>query len=157
MAINQDYLAPCGLYCGVCGVQIATRDNNEDFLQKLAGVYEAQMPGIGKIATDDLKCRGCLSDTVSLFCRVCNIKSCTVEKGISGCYQCDDFPCSRIDNFPVPVGKKVIQRAIPCWREQGTEKWVAAEEARYRCPECDHPLFRGAKRCNQCKTPVDLD
>jgi predicted RNA-binding Zn-ribbon protein involved in translation (DUF1610 family) len=51
----------------------------------------------------------------------------------------------------------VILRAIPYWREHGTEKYVRDEEARYVCPGCGHKLFRGAKRCNKCKVAVDLD
>jgi hypothetical protein len=27
MAINPDLIAPCGLYCGVCAIYIAHRDN----------------------------------------------------------------------------------------------------------------------------------
>ena len=157
MEVNQDYVAPCGLYCGVCGVFYATRDKNEKFLEKLAEMYQKNMPAGGRISTEDLQGKGCLSDTVSLFCRVCNIKSCTKEKGIAGCHECVDFPCQEIDNFPMPVGKKVILRAVPYWREHGTEKWVTDEEARYICPECNHKLFRGAKRCNQCGTSVDVD
>ena len=125
-------------------------------MEKLIGVYESKMPGL-KLTIDDLQCKGCLSDTVSVFCRSCGIKSCTKEKGYEGCHQCDDYPCKFIDEFPMPVGKKVISRVIPYWREHGTEKWIRDEEARYVCPECDHILFRGAKRCNSCKTPVDVD
>jgi predicted RNA-binding Zn-ribbon protein involved in translation (DUF1610 family) len=55
------------------------------------------------------------------------------------------------------VGKRVILRAVPHWRQVGTAKWVHDEEARYHCPNCGNQLFRGAKRCNQCKTDVDLD
>jgi len=68
-----------------------------------------------------------------------------------------EFPCSLIENFPMPVGQKVILRAIPHWRSVGTEQWVEDEEARYLCPTCGHRLFRGAKQCNKCKTAVDLD
>ncbi len=157
MELNSDYLAPCGLYCGVCGVYYATRDKNEKFLEKLAEMYQKSIPGSDKISTEDLQCKGCLSDTVSLFCRVCKIKSCTKEKGFAGCHECNEFPCPEIDKFPMPVGKKVILRAIPYWREHGTEKWVSDEETRYHCPECSHTLFRGAKRCNHCKTAVDVD
>jgi Protein of unknown function (DUF3795) len=157
MTINENCLAPCGLYCGVCGVFFATRDNNEKFLEKLLGVYQGKIPGLDHLTAEDLKCEGCLSDRVSFFCRVCAIKDCTREKGYEGCHECDDFPCGHIDNFPMPVGKRVILRAIPHWREHGTEKWVADEEARYHCPQCDNTIFRGAQRCNQCKTPLDLD
>jgi predicted RNA-binding Zn-ribbon protein involved in translation (DUF1610 family) len=48
------------------------------------------------------------------------------------------------------VGKKVILRAIPYWREVGTEKWIQDEEARYICPECGNKVFRGVVKCNQC-------
>jgi len=157
MSINSDFLAPCGLYCGVCGVYYATRDHNDKFLEKLLGVYQSGMPGLDHLTVDDLKCDGCGAERVSIFCRACAIKDCAREKGYEGCHQCDDFPCRHIENFPMPVGKKVILRAIPYWREHGTEKYVADEEARYHCPACDHTVFRGAKRCNRCKTPVDLD
>lgn len=157
METTAEFLAPCGLYCGVCGVLYATRDNNEPFLEKLLGVYQRTIPGLEHLKKDDLRCEGCLSKQVSYFCRYCAIKDCTVEKGIEGCHQCTEFPCEHIHQFPMPVGKRVILRSIPCWRDYGTEEWVRKEEARYLCPECGHKLFRGARRCNRCKTAVDLD
>jgi predicted RNA-binding Zn-ribbon protein involved in translation (DUF1610 family) len=57
----------------------------------------------------------------------------------------------------MPIGKKVILRAIPYWKEVGTEKWIHDEEARYLCPQCGQKLFRGANRCSRCKTTVDPD
>ena len=35
MAVHPDLLAPCGLYCGVCGILYATRDKNQKFLHEL--------------------------------------------------------------------------------------------------------------------------
>ena len=54
MDVNPDFLAPCGLYCGVCGVYYATRDNNEKFIQKLIGVYEGKVPGVASISSQDI-------------------------------------------------------------------------------------------------------
>lgn len=157
MEIENKFLAPCGLYCGVCGVYYATRDNNEKFLTRLLEMYQQKISGLEGVSIEDLKCDGCLSERISLFCRTCSIKACTREKGYAGCHECEDFPCVHIEKFPMPVGKKVIMRAISYWREHGTEKWVMDEEARYLCPECGNKVFRGAKRCNKCKTAVDLD
>lgn len=151
--VKKELLAPCGLWCGVCSIYIAHRDNNTKFKEKLLPVYR----GFAK-DVDDIACTGCLSDgTVFPVCRVCAIKKCCKEKNIEGCHQCDEFPCKYIDNFPIPVGKKVILRAIPFWREHGTEKYVEEETKRYHCPECGNPLFRGAKRCNNCKVEVNVD
>jgi hypothetical protein len=60
MALNQNFIAPCGLYCGVCGVHCATRDNNNGFLEKLMGVYQGNMPGLEHLTIEDIKCDGCL-------------------------------------------------------------------------------------------------
>ena len=157
MKSEPKFLAYCGLYCGVCGVYYATRDNNDKFLERLLIMYQEKIPGLEGISIEDLKCEGCLSDRVSLFCRTCGIKACNQEKEFSGCHECHDFPCDLIDKFPMPVGKKVILRAIPYRREHGAEKWAYDEQARYVCPECGHTVFRGAKRCNNCKVTVDLD
>lgn len=157
MEINPNFLSPCGLYCGVCSVYYATRDNNDSFLEKLLGFYQNQIPGLEKISIEDLRCQGCLSEKTSFFCGACNIKECTHQKGYSGCHECDDFPCTHIEEFPIPVGKKVVLRSVPYRREHGTQKWVQDEETRYICSQCEHVLFRGAKQCNKCKTPVDLD
>ena len=158
--VNPDVLAPCGLYCGVCAILIAHKENNVKFKEKLVPVYAPFTKSV-----EDIECKGCLSnECVAAFCQVCDIKKCVNKKGIKTCAQCDDFPCKRIKRFVIPVGKKVIMRAIPRWKElidehgfeEGTAKWVAEEEERYTC-ECGNQLFRGAKRCNKCKTPVDVD
>ena len=149
MDIRKELAAPCGLYCGVCGILIAHRDDNQKFKERLTQVYN--------VGVDDIKCEGCLSDEPFFYCQTCAIKTCTSDRGIEGCHQCADFPCSYIDNFPLPVGKKVILRAIPFWREHGTERWMEEEEKRYICPHCGYKLFRGAQRCRNCREPVDLD
>lgn len=149
MCDKKNFAAPCGLYCGVCGILIAHRDNNQKFKEKLAEFYG--------LTPDAIRCNGCLSDDVFVYCQVCKIKSCNKERGFEGCYQCEDFPCEHVNNFPIPMSKKIILRAVPQWRELGTEGWMEAEKNRYVCPHCQESLFRGARRCRACKNPVDMD
>lgn len=52
MEIENNFLAPCGLYCGVCGVYYATRDNNENFLERLLAMYQEKIPGIEGVCLD---------------------------------------------------------------------------------------------------------
>jgi len=151
--IKPELLAPCGLYCGVCAVYIAHRDDNLKFKQALTKVYKPFIKGI-----EDIACTGCLSEGIVFpVCKKCPIKDCSQQKGIEGCHECDEWPCKYIENFPLKVGKKVIFRTIPTWKELGTEEFVKREEERYHCPECGNSLFRGAQRCNQCGISVDVD
>ena len=163
MTVNPEYLSPCGLYCGVCAIHIAHRSGNEKFKERLASLYKGGVPGKGtlpnseNLSTEDIRCDGCLSGCLFMHCQQCDIRNCTREKRITGCHECDDFPCAHIDNFPMTVGKKVILRAVPYRREHGDEKWVQDEAARYHCPACGNTVFRGAVRCNRCKMELDLD
>ncbi len=163
MKINPAFISPCGLYCGVCAIYIADRDNNEKFKEGLVGLYKGKVPGKGTLPNSenmsarDIQCRGCLSDDLFMHCRQCEIRDCTEKKGYTGCHQCDEFPCQHIENFSMAVGKKVILRAVPYRRKFGTPKWIQDEEARYFCPECGNKVFRGVVKCNQCKAKLDLD
>jgi hypothetical protein len=143
---NRETVAPCGLYCGVCGIYMATAGNDEELKGKLAKAYG--------VSPADIFCRGCLSDTLFTYCKVCGIRACATEKGIEGCHRCDAFPCDKVEAFPVPEGKKNILRAVPRWRELGTEKWVEEEEKLCSCRSCGTRLFRGAKKCRSCNTLV---
>ncbi|HSR11124.1 MAG TPA: DUF3795 domain-containing protein [Thermodesulfobacteriota bacterium] len=146
---KKQLAAPCGLYCGVCAIYIAHKEDNQKFKERLPAVYGAGL--------EEIRCEGCLSEDVFVYCRTCAIRSCTAQKGLEGCHRCEDFPCRHIDEFPIPVGKKVIHRSIPAWRVLGTERWMLEEEKRYHCPSCGYRLFRGAKRCRSCRAPVDVD
>lgn len=154
---NPDYMAPCGLYCGVCAIMRANQNNDEKFKEILVGVYKGKLAGSENLSAKDIYCEGCLSDKRFMYCEKCDIRDCAKEKGITGCHECGDFPCKMINQFLMPVGKKVILRAVPHRRISGSEQWVRDEEARYICPSCNHKLFRGARRCNKCKTEIDLD
>ena len=111
MTINPDFVAPCGLYCGVCAIYMAHRDNNLKFKERLVKLYQGEVSGKGtlpnseNLSVEDIKCRGCLSDERFMHCRQCEIRACAQGKGFTGCHQCDEFPCQYIDKFPMAVGK----------------------------------------------------
>ncbi|MCU0849513.1 MAG: DUF3795 domain-containing protein [Spirochaetes bacterium] len=139
---NKGLVSPCGLYCGVCGIYHAGANNDRALAEKLSKAYG--------VPAEKLVCKGCRSDTVFEYCRGCAIKSCAVEKGYEGCYQCDGFPCEKVESFPVPEGKKNILRAVPEWKRLGTEEWIKAEEKLFSCSNCGSRLFRGARKCRKC-------
>ena len=62
-----------------------------------------------------------------------------------------------ISFFPEPHIGMVTYTTLPSYYGAPEFKLSPAEEERYKCPECGYMLFRGAKRCRNCKTEVDLD
>ncbi len=160
-ASDPRLLAPCGLFCGVCGVYISTRDHNEKFREILGKLYGSK--------PEKTECKGCMQgeppELLYEFCTICPIRDCVKKNGYYSCHQCKDWPCKFIDNFPMPVGRKVMARAIPEWRaccakageKAGNQAFAAAQFKRYTCPQCGYDLFRGAKRCRSCGCPVDVD
>jgi hypothetical protein len=155
---NKDLMAPCGLYCGLCGVYIATRDENKKFKKIMGNIYGT--------APEKTECLGCMKPDSNKklygFCKKCKIRDCVKSKGYYSCHQCDEWPCDMIENFPVTTGAKVIKRTIPIWRakvaengdEEGSVEWARAECERYHCSSCGKPLFRGAQRCRSCKKEI---
>ncbi len=88
--INPDFIAPCGLYCGVCAIYIAHRDNNKNLRNGWWGFTREAVSGKGtlpnseNLSTEDIRCHGCLSDNAFMHCKQCEIRDCTKEKGYSG-------------------------------------------------------------------------
>ncbi len=155
---NRNLMAPCGLYCGACGVYIATRDGNEKFKATMGNLYGT--------APEETECLGCMQsdppEKIYGYCKSCQIRDCVKAKGYYSCHQCREWPCSLIENFNLATGLRVMKRTIPIWRncvagqgdEKGSIEWARSELERYHCPSCGKPLFRGAQRCRNCKTPV---
>ncbi|HDP25676.1 MAG TPA: DUF3795 domain-containing protein [Deltaproteobacteria bacterium] len=151
-------MAPCGLYCGVCGVYIATRDNNAKFKEVMGRLYGTK--------PEETRCLGCMqsdpSKNLYAYCRLCPLRDCITAKGFYSCHQCDEWPCDLIENFGLATGVRVMKRTIPVWRakvaergdEEGSVEWARLECERYHCPNCGEPLFRGALRCRACKQSV---
>jgi hypothetical protein len=152
---NKDLMAPCGLYCGACGIYIATRDENKKFQAIMGRLYGTK--------PEETVCLGCMqrgeNSTLYGYCDSCGIRECINEKGFYSCHQCDAWPCQQFTGFGFPIGVRVRERAIPLWRqkvaqfghEQGSIEWARAEVNRYHCSSCGEPLFRGAQRCRACK------
>jgi hypothetical protein len=155
---NKELMAPCGLYCGVCAVYIATRDGNEKFKAIMGKLYGTK--------PEDTECLGCMQSDPSkklyAYCKACKIRDCVKAKQFYSCHQCDEWPCRLAEDFPITTGRNVIKRTIPIWREKvagfgdekGSVEWARSECERYHCPSCGKPLFRGAQRCRVCKKEV---
>lgn len=131
--INKEMFAPCGVNCEICSAYL--RSNNP--------------------------CSGCLTDDDSkpLHCLNCAKKKCVKEKGISHCYKCEEFPCSKIlvmdkkyrDKYGVSTignGKYVDKK--------GVTKFLEVQKLKYTCQKCSGIIDVHNKRCSECGENAEL-
>lgn len=62
------------------------------------------------------KCEGCMEAKAAH----CDIKACCSNRGISGCYECNEFPCEK-EMFQ----NKRVHAFITCAKELGMEELVS--------------------------------
>lgn len=120
---KQEAAAICGLYCGIC-------------------------PEFPK------ECGGCCSDRVIAQCQNCGagFHDCAKEKGVTRCYECDDFPCVRSEKFSTnawPHHDVVIEN-VRRWREIGIDVWLRGQEWDHRCPSCGALIKWTSESCQEC-------
>jgi hypothetical protein len=141
--------APCSMYCGVCGLYRAYKTNDQKLKEKLGNLYG--------IEPKDIICEGCLSNVLIGFCSACAIRNCAIEKNLAGCFECGDFPCDHVENFPFEPTKNFMKSGAKKRRDVGTEKWIEWEMARFTCKECGSVAIRGARRCPDCKAELEVE
>jgi hypothetical protein len=144
IVVDENLLSPCGLYCGVCGIRTAYLSGKSSFIAAMAKTYG--------VKPEQIKCDGCRSNSPFILCATCPIKSCAEERNLVGCHECSEWPCDNVRDFSFVPARGEMMRAIPLWRELGTEKWIEYEMKYFSCKECGAQLFRGVRRCRNCNT-----
>ena len=135
-------IAPCVLLCHTCAAAKSgvIRERSQKLLQYLEGfegyveMLSAYQPGLKKYPEfaevlrllADASCDGC-RDGVCKF-PGCEIAPCTKEKGHDYCFQCESFPCDKVDQ--VPVLKRVWLKANQRMKEIGPEAYFERMKTR---------------------------
>ncbi len=93
----EEMVAYCGLACHECGAFLATRDDDDDRRVEVARLWSRIYKT--DIKQEDINCNGCLSEGGPLFshCKVCEIRKCGGEKGVTNCAYCDYYACDKLD------------------------------------------------------------
>lgn len=139
-----NYDTYCGLYCGACSILKAYQSGVAD---PFACMFRDEL-GL------ELQCHGCKSDRVFGNCAKCTIRPCAAEKGVEHCYECPSYPCQIYASMHLVLDK------LPHWstaasnvdmiKMQGVQKWLEAQEAQWKCPDCQSDYSWYATHCTQC-------
>ncbi len=139
----KNSVAFCGLFCESCGVYIATKNNDEKELERIAKMM--------KTTKEEILCKGCRSDVLSPHCRNCEYKKCAKEKGLLNCEECTDFPCNQLRDFQkqMPHRAELFESAT-FRKEKGINQWLSKMEEDYSCETCgtiNSPYYIVCKKC----------
>jgi len=80
---DKSLMAPCGLFCGVCGVYITTRDGNEKFKAMMGNLYVKK--------PHETECLGCMQPDPPKklygYCKSYSTRNCVKEMSWMDQYQ----------------------------------------------------------------------
>lgn len=118
--------APCGLDCFNCDLLEANL--TEERRAAVAASFKCEASLVG--------CRGCrVEGGCKLLEGPCPTRACVMERGLSFCSQCDDFPCARLmpardgaDRYPHNIKLYNLCRI----QAVGLQRWAEEEAATVR-------------------------
>ena len=85
-------LAACGNDCNQCPRYIATQSGDQSKLKEVAILWNRVGYRDKIVSPEEIACHGCNS---SNWCRY-GIRQCIIEKRVSNCGECEDYPCENI-------------------------------------------------------------
>lgn len=100
------------------------------------------------------KCPGCGSKNgiTRKNCSNCVIRNC--DKKVAYCFECEIFPCKQLKNldkrYRLRYGMSMIEN-LEYIRSKGEEAFVASQNEKYKCPECNKPRTVHDDYCIYCK------
>ncbi len=129
---RAELIAPCGMNCRLCSA------------------YQREKK----------QCKGCNSDNAKkpTYCLKCVIKNCfIIQNNTTGlCYECDKFPCRRLNQLDTRYRTKYQMSMIENLKniEQfGMDTFLQNEEIRWCCKECGNIVCVHKHICLVCKNP----
>ena len=142
---DKNLVAVCGLYCGSCGIYLATQENNKEKLLKYALVLNQSL--------NETLCDGCRAARKSAHCsRMCSFFTCIQNKGIEFCGACPEFPCKVLTDFQSRMPHRVeILESLNRLKEIGWEKWLIEMKENYSCPQCNTVNSAYDMSCRNCR------
>lgn len=124
-------VAPCGIACGECACYKAK--DNSDIMEYLVS------KGIPR---EKLPCLGCREGKGN--CPVigvdCVTYKCVESKGVEFCYECDEFPCTKL--CPASDRANILPHNLKAFnlcfiQKQGLQKWLE------KAPEIQQRYYMG--------------
>lgn len=141
---NTNLVSACGLYCGSCGIYLATReDDNEKILQYAVVLNQT---------FEETLCDGCGAERKSKHCsEMCTFIDCKQKKGVRFCTECNEFPCQELKDFrsKMPHRAEIIDSQYRM-QEIDIENWLTEMKDYFSCQQCKTVNSAYHLACRKC-------
>jgi hypothetical protein len=125
---EKRFAAACGLFCPGCSLYIGTQEDPAR-LELMAVQFN--------LPVEQLQCDGCRAERRGFYCQQCKMISCTKDKGIEFCIECDEYPCAELEAFQAEMPHRInLWDDLARIKDVGYEAWFQEMVDRYACPEC---------------------
>jgi hypothetical protein len=108
----EKMIGHCGIVCSECPTLHATQKDDDKERKQVAETWSKQF-GFD-LKPEDINCDGCLTDSDRLFgyCKACEVRACSNDKGLENCAHCGDFACDKLDAVfsMAPYAKKTLEK-----------------------------------------------
>lgn len=130
----------CGLYCGACDSYQVTKEKKT---REAATAWEMK--------EEDLKCQGCKTDVVSIYCRKCPVKACAKEHQVESCIECWEYPCAKLLKFKTDhPHHEIVLMNLERIKKVGTDQWLEEQKIRWSCFKCGKEYTWFDETCSVC-------
>lgn len=120
-------IAPCGVNCRACSAYLASKN---------------PCPG----------CRAPKEKITRKSCRGCAKKNCAFERGLTWCFECESFPCSRINDlnkrYQNNYHVNLIENGLHA--REDMDAFLEAQTVRFTCMHCGGTIDQHNRRCTLC-------
>ena len=144
------YISYCGkYYCAFCdyhkGTMVKAAKNLLAFAERYGSLrlianannacnFDEFLKALKWLASQGKPCKGCRFGGGWSWWGDCPVRDCCIQKGVNFCYQCEDFPCEKLNEEPLLDRKKAMIEAnnqikairIESWMQQLKKKYIKA-------------------------------
>ncbi len=134
--------AVCGLPCDTCGIFIGSHEDPARLT-----LFASRMGW----TVEQAHCDGCRSEKRTPYCEACTLYSCVQLRGHAFCVECEQYPCSALDEFRQERPHRIeIYENLARIAEVGAEAWLEEAKEHYSCAACDTLNSAYDIKCRKC-------
>ena len=94
---KQQMKCYCGHDCSRCVTYIPTQTDDDSLRERSQRFYKERF---GKdIPLEKFNCNGGRTDEIFELCKDCPFRKCCIQKGISSCGSCPEYPCAALKEY----------------------------------------------------------